>query len=296
MKYFIGIDGGGTKTAFLCYSEDEQLVGEVELSTVHFMQVCDEEAIRVLKEGVGKILPESAKKEDVFVCAGFGGYGKNQEVRKRIQNICAASFSGMNYCIKNDGEIALFGALNGQDGILIIAGTGVIGLAKSGQDWSRCGGWGYLLGDEGSAYWMGRELLMEFCHQNDGRSKKTALSDRVMEELGLQDCYDIIPYMTQKHDRTGIAALAKIVYELAQCGDDSALKIYDEAAKHLASIINTLSENFTSECKVSYAGGVWKANGYIFNPLRKYLKENITIEAPKYTPVYGACLLAREIL
>ena len=295
MKYFIGIDGGGTKTAFICVDERGNVLGETTLSTVHIMQVNDKQAISVLKQGIKEILPVNAAEQDVFICAGFGGYGKNKMIRQRIENICAVSFGNKNFSIKSDGEIALYGALSGNDGILIIAGTGAIGLAKVKEEIKRCSGWGYLLGDEGSAYWIGRKLLEEFCRQSDGRSSKTQLYHTLLKHFALEDSYGLIPVIAQTHDRTSIASLAELVFELAEEKDQAALHIYDKVAKHLADIVNVLSPNYPNGCKVSYAGGVWKAGEYLMTPLKKYLNENIELIDPVHAPVYGAYLLARKM-
>lgn len=299
MRYFIGIDGGGTKTAFLCVDAHGTVVGETTCSTVHVMQVCDEEAVRVLKQGIHAVLPEAAAGQELFICAGFGGYGKHAGMRKRIEDICAASFGDLNasvqVSIKSDAEIALYGALNGADGILVIAGTGAIGFAKVEQQLKRCGGWGYLLGDEGSAYWMGKELLEVFCRQSDGRLEKTRLHDLVCAHFGIKDSYELIPLITQTHDRTTIASLAKLVFTLAQQREPAALEIYDRAARHLADIVHVLAKNYPDGCSVSYAGGVWNAGTYIFAPFARYLDEKLTLAAPAHPPVYGAYLLAKKM-
>lgn len=294
MKYFVGIDGGGTKTEFLCYDESDTQVGETVLPTVHFMQTGEEEAIRILKNGMDEVLPENVTRENVFLCAGFGGYGKNPEIRKRMENICAKSFEGMHYCIRNDAEIAIHGAFGGEDGILLIAGTGSIGFAKKGKKVLRCGGWGCLLGDEGSAYWIGKKLLEAFCRQNDSREQETELSAVMKRRLGLSEAYDLIPYINAHHDRADIAGLALTAYELAEKGEKTAVKIYEEAAMELAGLANSLSAHFDTACRVSYAGSVWKAGQHILLPLRQHLNACLELRPPKYSPVYGAYLIAKE--
>lgn len=294
MKYFVGIDGGGTKTEFLCYDESNLRIGGAVFSTIHFMQTSEEEAICTLKNGMREVLPGNVQKGDVFICAGFGGYGKSPEIRKRMEDICAQSFQGMHYCLRNDAEIAIHGAFDGEDGILLIAGTGSIGFAKRGNKVFRCGGWGYLLGDEGSAYWIGKKLLEKFCQQNDNREQKTELSAAVKRRLGLSEAYDLIPYINEHHDRASIAALAVIAYELAEKGDKTAIKLYEEAAAELAQLANSLAEHFDSVCSISYAGSVWKAGQYILVPLKQYLDKRLELMAPKHAPVYGAYLIARE--
>ncbi len=295
MSYFIGIDGGGTNTKFLCLDEKNSQIGSAVLSTAHFMQVREEEAEAVLKRGVREVLPADAGKEEVFLCAGLGGYGKNPEVRQRIEHICARSFEGMEYHICNDGEIALEGALDGNEGILVIAGTGSMGLAKKEGQTLRCGGWGYLLGDEGSAFWMGKKLLEAFCRQNDGRDPETELNEVVKARLGLRDGYELIPYMGTGYNRAAVAELALIVYELAGKGEKTALGIYEEAARHLAELANSLSFYFEGKCPVSYAGSVWKAGDYILLPMRQYLNARTELAKPKHTPVYGACRIAKKM-
>ncbi len=294
MEYFIGIDGGGTKTEFVCYDKKEERIGGTVLPTVHFMQAGEEEAAAVLRMGIRRVLPETARPEEVCVCAGLAGYGKNPEIRRRMEGICARSFEGMRYCMQNDGEIALQGALGGGDGILLIAGTGSMGLAKKQKEIKRCGGWGYRLGDEGSAYWIGKKLLEAFCRQNDGRDPETELNERVKASLGLADAYEMISYMNEHHNRCEVAALAVIVHELAGKGEKTALGIYKEAAKHLAELANTLSSCYDGKCRLSYAGSVWKAGSYILKPMKGYLNEKIEVTKPKHTPVYGAYRIAIE--
>lgn len=298
MKYFVGIDGGGTKTAFICMNEQNECVAECTLESCHVLQVSEERAIEILKTGISKLRSEIQNDDhpELYICAGLAGYGKDIKLRERIEKICEKSFEKDHYVICNDGEIALAGALNGEDGILVIAGTGSIAIAKKGNENLRCGGWGYTLGDEGSAYWIARQLIQEFAKQCDGRHKPTLLREHVKHSCGLNDEYDMISYVsdTLGNEREKIAKLALLVYELAVQNDEAALSIYDRAAQEIAEMINTLALHFPDGCNVSYAGGVWAAGSYLIEPLKKYLHNGITFEAPQYTPEIGAQLIARQ--
>ena len=224
---FIGIDGGGTKTKFVLFNEDGQKEKEVLKPTVHILNQSKEKCIQYLKEGVDELDP--AKKS--VVIAGLAGYGQQEDVRHLIEEVCIQAFANRKYKIYSDVEIAMQGALNGQDGIVVIAGTGSIALSLIDGKLKRCGGWGYQLGDEGSAFWIAKKMLAVYCQEVDGRRKKTQLYDIIMKQCHLQNDYDIITYINQlNHDRRAIASLAILNSLAAQKGDCYALSIYQEAA------------------------------------------------------------------
>lgn len=299
MKYYIGIDGGGTKTAFLCCSEKNEKMSEFVLPSCHILQVKKEEAVHILKSGIDRICSEInvQEKDEVYICAGLAGYGKNQKIRERIEDVCAQSFGKHFYVIKNDAEIALEGALDGNDGILLIAGTGSIALAKKNMTHYRSGGWGYQIGDEGSAYWIAKKLLQAYAMQSDGRMSKTSLSSYLMKVCQLHDEYDMIEYVSNvlEGKRDKIAQLAVHAYELAKQNDAVAISIYEETALHLWKLIHALQPIFDGKVLVSYAGGVWKANEYILEPLQKLCDKDIEIVKPLHEPVYGAYLIAKQM-
>ena len=295
MKYYIGIDAGGTKTAFICLNEEDKVVKECSKPSCHVLQVDDETAISILKSGVNEVLEMASADDEVYICAGLAGYGKNIQLRQRIENIAANAFAPYNYIIKNDAEIALAGSLNGEDGILVIAGTGSIALAIKGNQSYRCGGWGYMFGDEGSAYWIAKELLATYTMQCDGRMPKTMLYKYVFDKCAFSDDYDVIPYVADKlqNKRDSIAKLAIYAYDLAMQNDQVALNIYDEAARLLAQMINALAIHYPDKVKASYAGGVWAAKDLLMPMVKKYLNDNIEFVEPYMNPVMGASLLAK---
>lgn len=293
--YYIGIDGGGTKTKFALYNQDLKLLKEVTLPTCHILQVEEEKVIGILKEGI-HLLTQNIN-QNLTLSLGIAGYGQNPTIRHKIESICQNAFHPYPYYLFNDVQTALAGALNNEDGIMVIAGTGSIALAKKGDQQIRCGGWGYSLGDEGSAYYLAKEMLSIFCKQSDGRIEKTYLYEAIKKQCGLKEDHEIIPYIhTQlNNERDKIAHLAVVLMEAAKHNDIYALAIYDKAAKEIALLINTLSNQFDKEVHASFIGGVFKANDYILIPLKKYLKETIQLHAPIYPPEYGAVLLAKKL-
>ena len=142
----------------------------------------------------------------------------------------------------NDVEEAWAASLGLRDGIVVICGTGSIGYGRRGERATRAGGWGYQVGDEGSGYWMGTELLRLFSRQADGRDPRGPLFDTVMERLGLTAPYDIITYAREElgGDRTKIASLTAVLREAARAGDPAARGVYARAAEELGALVRTI--------------------------------------------------------
>lgn len=289
---FIGIDGGGTKTKFVLFNEDGQKEKEVLKPTVHILNQSKENCIQYLKEGVEELDP--AKKS--FVIAGLAGYGQQEEVRHLIEDVCIQAFANRKYKIYSDVEIAMQGALDGQDGIVVIAGTGSIALSLINGKLKRCGGWGYQLGDEGSAFWIAKKMLSVYCQEVDGRRKKTELYDIIMKKCHLKNDYDIITYINQiNHDRRAIASLATLNSLAARKGDCYALSIYQEAAHEISELIKPLVQDFDEPCYVSYIGGVFRSGEMILEPLKKQLSSlSCQLIPPVHSPEYGAFILGKK--
>lgn len=293
MKY-IGIDGGGTKTKFVLYDENGNIMHEIVNQSVHILTQSEEICIDILRKNV--LALDSSKQ--AIIIAGLAGYGNQKELRHQIENICKKAFDGYQYLLYNDVQIALMGALAGQDGIVVIAGTGSIAFSYVAGQSKRCGGWGYQLGDEGSAYWIGCQLLQKYCQQVDGRLPRTLLYHMVKEYCGLMNDYDMIQYRHRmENERKVIAHLAKLNYELAKQNDPYALQIYQDAAHHLASLIWPLAKDFKYSFILSYIGGVFLAKDYILKPLKKELSAlQVQIQSPIFPPEYGAYLLGKEYI
>lgn len=291
MKNSICIDGGGSTTSFILYSpEGVELAKSID-ETIHLQYVAYDKAKSILESNI-RILCKSANvnKDDVVISAGLAGYGSNEVIKKQFDILFDELFSNQEYYLTNDGHIALLGALDAQDGVLVIAGTGSIAYRLKDGELSRAGGWGYLIGDEGSAYSIAINLLRTFSKQADGRLERTALYDGVMKLLDLKDHFDIVKYTYTilEGSRTEIARISKVNYQLALENDPYAIEIFNQAASELAEHINALVDEDES-VKVSYIGGVFKSEEFILKPLASMISNNELIE-PINSPEYGAYL------
>lgn len=300
MTYFIGVDGGGTKTSFQLFDEKGQVLNTYCGGPCHYGQIGLDGLKDLVKSGVKKVLKGfEAEKEDVYIGLGLAGYGRERKVQKNIEEAVGKGLKGYHWIVKNDIEIAIKGALNQQDGIFVIAGTGSIALASVADRQERMGGWGYLIGDEGSGYWIGKQVLAAFSKQADGRAEKTALYQLVMDELGLDEDVELVSYMQAAKDqiRETTAKMAKICAKAASLKDLVALEIYDNAGQELALMINTLAKkHFLGKVLVSYGGGVFKSGDFFMASFIRYLDDNIILISPQGSPEYGAFLYAKTLL
>lgn len=288
MSFYVGIDAGGTKTAFACFDEGGNCLNTVTLGTCHILQVSRQEAVSVLQTGLAAVC---ADRRDVIISAGIAGYGRDAKMRSAIEDICAEAFAGRPYYLHSDAEIALYGALRGKDGILLIAGTGSIALRKLGKEIARCGGWGYILGDEGSAYWIGCRLLQAFTRQWDGRLAETPLKDAVLDYFQITDGYQLISLV--RNDRTATAGLAKLGSSLLD-RDPVCQDIFRRAARELALLCNTLSAAFRGPCPLALTGGLWHSGPFFHASFASCLDPKIHILDTGGTPLEGAYFIAKE--
>ncbi len=288
--YIIGIDGGGTKTTFGLF-DDTKLIDVIEKGTCHFLQVGYDGCAQVIKEGVDELIKKHCI-HDALISIGIAGYGSDVTIRNSIENAIKDQLKDYDYHITSDVHIALLGALDGQEGIMVIAGTGSIAMALSNGELYRSGGWGYQLGDEGSGYWIGKELLRVFTHQADGRMKKDEIYDAIMEYFNLDQPYQIIAKISGlENQRSEIASLAKLCAKLS-LNNEMCKKIIKEAAYHASTVAKALVCHYESQPVITYYGGVFK-NELFEETFISSLKDYKVIK-PKQSPIYGAYYLSKQ--
>ncbi len=300
--YYLGVDGGGTKTRYILVDEDINVIKDIERSTIHIHQIGALNLKNELKSTLDIILSESnINKSDIeHVFLGIPGYGESKSDKSTIDNIVGEVFKGINYTVGNDAVAGWAAGTGCKDGINIVSGTGSIayGRNKEGRE-ARCGGWGPGIGDDGSAYWIALRVVNEYTKQKDGRKEKTVLLDIMERELNIKDYFEVVDIVFNrlKFARTEIASFAKIASVAAKEGCRVCNFIFEEAAYnlflHIRSLSNTLSlkDGFI----LSYTGGVFKSGSLILDPLKAMLDEdniNCVIKEPEIEPWHGAVLMA----
>lgn len=294
--YYIGVDGGGTKTAFGLFDDKGECLYQVEYPTCHFLQVGFVGCAKLLKEGIDNIVncyPECIY--DLMIGIGIAGYGNDLTIRKQLEEHIKNQLQGYRYVLTNDMHIALIGALDGQDGIAVVAGTGSIAMAQVDSQIYRCGGWGYQLGDEGSAYWIGKQLLYEFCRQADHRHLRDEIYDDLRDYFAIENPYELISVIHDMEDeRTEIAKLAKMCSDFADNEHQICQDILKQAGYHISQLVQGLLFRFEEEKRVTYYGGVF--HNSIFKQSFCSQLSDCQIVEPIHNALIGAYMFAKKSL
>lgn len=303
---FLGVDGGGTKTAFALIDDDGALVAKHTTTTCYHAEVGMDGARNVLEKGLdATLLAGSATISDVaFAFFGLPAYGEDVGPTAAMDELPSAFMSRDKYQCDNDMVNGWAAAFDCGDGINVVAGTGSIAYGVRRSESARCGGWGEIFGDEGSAYWIGCRGLQVFSRMSDGRISKGPLHEIFASSLNVNRDIEVsgLVHSQWSGDRSKIAQLARLVSEAANAGDNEAAKIFCNAGRELALLVDStrraLGFEDGSRVPVSYSGGVFRSNQLIFKPFEDALREfsiQYSIQEPEFTPVVGAARYARHI-
>ena len=302
MDYILGIDGGGTKTLAVCADLLGNVLGVGISNGSNYHTVGLGKAVAAIKRASIQAMSIADVKwsEVRSACIGLAGAGRQTD--RSILLPTLTDLATDKVILEHDAFIALAGAMVCDPGIIVIAGTGAMafGINGSGKQ-RRSSGWGSVLGDEGSAYYIGHKALISACKAYDGRGPKTAILDGIIRLLELDDFTDIVKkiYAASPKD---IAVIAPLISQLAYAGDDVAIRIMKDAGFELAlsavSVIKGLGmEN--EKVQVTTSGSAFNAGEILMTPFSESVKSAVPLAEiinPKFKPVTGALLLAfREL-
>ena len=284
MNYIIGVDGGGTKTEAVAYDLEGNVL---KTSLKGFANLLNnkEEALKNIHDSIKEITDEYGVENLKGLYLGIAGSesGDNAKLIKEVANKFYK-----DSLVMNDGELALKAMLEGEDGILTIAGTGSISFGVNGDKSVRCGGWGHLLGDEGSAYKISIEAIKRMIFENDNNLEKSELTKKVMEYLKIESIDQVIPFVYSS-TKDEVAKLAVVVSILAEDGDEICISIMEKEGLELAKTTeNTYKKLGFEKCSIGLVGGVIRKSKVVRNVFEKYLNENINVVSYIDTQVSAA--------
>lgn len=262
MNYVVGIDAGGTKTMCLLADETGHIISEARagganLSTAGELAV-EKTLHEVMEEAIGgrDIMPAA-------ICLGMAGVDRPSDGRT-VRAIMRRISGKARVVVVNDALVALVAGAGDNPGIVVISGTGSIIYGRNRENRAaRSGGWGFVLGDEGSGYWIGKRALSAVMRANDGRGPRTLLTEKLLAHFGLDQPSDLVQLVYYKDmPLPEFARLGALVEEARQAGDEVATGILRAAAAELAlgaeSVVRRL--DMMRECfPFVLAGGMFQA-------------------------------------
>jgi N-acetylglucosamine kinase-like BadF-type ATPase len=300
----LGVDGGGTKTRAIIADGRQRVVGEGLAGPSNPLRVGVINAAAAIKEAVDQACAAASVERTEIVRAEIGLAGvRRGDWRARMRE--ALTGLGIRSLeVVTDADIALFGATAGAPGVVVIAGTGSVCCGTNARGQHLCsGGWGPLVGDEGSGSWVARRALQAVARASDGRGPATRLKQAALSYFNAATLDDMMmllysPSMTNER----IAGLCRHVIEAAQGEDEAAREIMLAAGRELgtaaAAVIRGLRMKH-EKFQVAYVGGVFSAGELVLDPLREEIARvapSAFIAPPRLAPAIAAAHMAREQL
>lgn len=304
--HILGIDCGGTSTQALLTAKNGHVLGKGQGGPANFTV----NGVTGLMDSVLEAITEatktarfdlnSLKEQGLVLALGVSGAGRESERVSIKRALFALGFAKV--VVDHDASIALLGALSGQDGVIVIAGTGSIAYGLHREKSSRAGGWGYLLGDEGGAFWLALKALQQVMEGYDGRSSVDQdLTTAACQYFGLADVQELIPLIYKTPLNRGvIGGFSKEVASLAKQGHVFSRDLLGEAGRALGRLAVAALKQLGAldiEGRVGACGGVFAAGQDLVTPMQK----EIWLEAPRqkithpdFDPVVGAVLLGAK--
>jgi N-acetylglucosamine kinase-like BadF-type ATPase len=312
MPYYLGVDGGGTKTDVICADENGKIIGEGTAGPTNLTSTSIGAASFNLLEGIRQslesVLPDQNGHEEQLpqiefarIVMGLAGLDTDAE-KERAAEIFQRALSQyiiQDFQIYNDSVIALANGTSNPNAVVLISGTGSIcfGRNQAGQT-AKTGGMDFLLTDQGSGYYIGRQVLREAVKSFDGRRSKTILEEMVCEHFRIPSIAELKNHVYNPHlTKLEVAEISSLCSEAYEQGDEAAAMIFDHAIEELVLLATTVVERLQLESQkfdLVLSGAV--ANlPHVQKQLTTRLMEKYTeieIIFPDTPPVYGALKMA----
>jgi len=298
--FVLGIDAGGTKTVCLLADGRGHILAEARGggANLHVAGELEVEKVlhQVMESAIGDrhIVPAA-------ICLGIAGVDRDDEART-VRDIMRRIGYKSRVVVVNDALIALVAGAGNAPGIVIIAGTGSIVYGRNARhEAARAGGWGHIIGDEGSGYWIGREALAAIMRAVDGRGPATRLTEDVLKYFNIKDTTGLPRIVYDREvPRMSVAALGPLVQRASELGDAAATRILERAAEELvlaARSVTTRLEMRGDPFAFVLAGGVFPVVPWLGYEVTRRLIEvapRSQVRLLEQEPAAGAVCLALE--
>lgn len=305
-RYYLGVDGGGTKTRFALIDEAGRVISQAQLGTTYHPEVGLDGVRETLSRGVAEVMGAIGLEPGALAFAFFGipAHGEDSRITPVLDAMPAPILGHARYACDNDMVCGWAGSLACADGINIVAGTGSIGYGQRQGVAARAGGFGEVFSDEGSAYWIAVQGLNAWSRMSDGRMPRGPLHGLVKQALEVEHDLDVCArvYGEQACSRGELAHLSRVVANAAESGDAAARAIFARAGQELADIADTIRRSLGfvagEPVPLSWSGGAFSAGELLLKPFRDALHAatpDFELRAPRHEPHLGAALYAARL-
>jgi N-acetylglucosamine kinase-like BadF-type ATPase len=301
-SYFIGIDGGGTKTFAVISDEKGNLLASSRRESSNYLQV----GIDKCRENLIGMSQELCKSQGIdlmtldYSVIGLAGAGRQDDREIITRALIEGGLTDSQFVVTPDYTPALAGGAFGEAGVIVISGTGsvVFGIDEQGNQ-QRAGGWGPLMSDEGSGYDFGKQACRMIMRAFDGRGPATSMTEKVLKFLKMDVPTSLVKWsLTEGTQKNNVAALAPFVFEAAKEGDKVALSVLESEVDSIVEMVGAVAKAIKltdKSFKIVLAGGNFGHQPEFVSMLREKVKSvapQATADLPRFEPVLGAVILA----
>ncbi|HEY46014.1 MAG: hypothetical protein AMJ88_09855 [Anaerolineae bacterium SM23_ 63] len=302
--YVLGLDGGGSRTLCVILDERGREISRGQGGPSNHQSVGVEAASKAIADTLTATIDAAGNPSLAAACWGMAGLDRPED-ELILKRMAERLLPQVHVEVVHDSTIALVGGTEGKHvGVVIISGTGsiAVGYHPSGR-FARSSGWGHLLGDEGSGYYIALRGLNAATRAHDGRGPLTTLVDRLTASVNVPTLEDLANLIyLEGWAAPEVAALAPVVLKAAEEGDEQAVVIVREAAMELFLAARVVIEDLGMEndsFEVVLSGGIFKGSPRIVEIIQQELREvaaQAEVILPRREPVIGAGLIALELV
>lgn len=285
--YFLGVDGGGSKTTAVVFNEKGEFMCSACGESINYYSVGLDAARHAMKNIIDNL---SIKK---FRCAVIGMSALNERATSdETEKFCSGIIDSESIIMDSDLFVALEAMDIDGECAAIISGTGSMAVCRNSDgNMSHTGGWGYILGDEGSGYSIGLGGIKAAIRAAENCAPETALLGECLNYFSINNIYDLIDlYYEKKVSRKTTAAFARLVSKCCESGDITAKNILECEAKQLSQTALGLLKDKSKDISIGLWGGVFQNNMFFRHEFTDIISNSGfgNVKLIDFTPEIGA--------
>ena len=298
IEKILGVEGGGTKTAWVLIERTVAGVGDPgaplrilaqgKLPPSNFRLETSDRLKAIFRE-----LPREIDRAGIFL-AGCG----TSEDRQSLLRLCAEIWANARIITGSDRESGLAAALEHGDGIVVSAGSGSSVTGRRGDKIENAGGWGHVLGDTGGGYFLSIQALRLILREYDLHRGEMQLTAKILHALSLNNLDELVRWV-QTADKMEVAMLAPVIFETAAAGDARVMEIIEKGSQVLSDYTEAVATRLHLLApKVMLLGGLFHRDSIYSHAFRRRLKKNLPdarVATTEQPPELGAAWLAGEM-